>query len=152
MFLSEKEYIFFAIVFISVFLIARGGLIVGNRSKLSTTFSLLITSVLTTLLLLLVYKYAKISEQKDSFHFEVSGPKLCQGGPYMWSSASKEEQDYCNKLMSTPEGQHEYAQMNCQSGFIGRPVHWDYSSLSNDKWENDTCNPPYINMNDPCVL
>lgn len=81
------------------------------------------------------YKY------KDTFLFEVSKPKLCQGYPYMQSSAPKELRDYCDKLMSTQEGRDLYASMNCTcDGFNGRPVAFAYTPESNASWENTRCN------------
>lgn len=127
-----------------------------NKTKYNIIVIFAITSIITTLILLIVYKTTKIcqtNDYKDNFLFEVTGPKMCEGGPYMISSASQEIKDYCNKLWSTPEGRQEIAQVSCQKpGFIGRPVHWSYTPESNDKWQNERCNPPYLNLNDPCPL
>lgn len=153
MFLSTKEIIFFVLTFLVLFFFSKSALYLGPKLKLGNTVTLLVTSFVGVLLLLLVYKFGKIAHcQADQFHFEVSKPKLCAGYPYMQSSASPEVQDYCRKLFSTPEGRAEFAQMNCPTGYNGRPVHWNRTPMSNDMWENEMCNPPYLNLNDPCVL
>jgi hypothetical protein len=153
MFLSGKEIIFFILAFVLLFLTSKGALYMGPKLKLTNTISLIITSFLAALLLVLVYKYGKIANcQHDGFNFQVSGPKMCQGGPYMISSAPQDVKDYCHKLWSTQKGRDSYNAVNCGSSFVGRPVHFDRTPMSNDMWENEMCNPPYVNMNDPCVL
>lgn len=153
MFLTTKEIIYFILTLTVIFFFSNLGLLLVPKFKISNSSSMAIMSILATILLLLVYKFANVSSySKDSFLFEVSGPKQCEGGPYMISSASPELQDYCKKLWSTTEGISKYNSMNCSKGFEGRPVHFDYTPESNDKWKNERCNPPYLNMNDPCVL
>jgi hypothetical protein len=148
MFLSGKETIFFVLTFL-VILVA---LYMGSRMR-PKIVSLLIISLLGASLLLAVYKLGKIPKcQADGFHFEVTPPKICEGGPYLWSSAPQEVQDYCNKLFSTPEGQLEYAQYNCCGGlYNGRPLSFEYSPESNSKWENERCAPPH-DLSGPQVL
>lgn len=153
MFLSTKEIIYFVLTLVVIFFFSNLGILLVPKFKITNTISMAIVSVLATIILLLVYKFAKVSsDSNDTFLFEVSGPKQCEGGPYMISSASPELQAYCNKLWSTPEGMAKYYSMNCSKEFDGRPVHFEYTPESNDKWENERCNPPYLNMNDPCVL
>lgn len=153
MFLSGKEMIFFVLTFAVIFFFSNGALYMGPRMKTVKTLSLFIMSLFGALSLMLVYKFAKIPTcQADNFRFEVTGPKLCEGGPYMWSSAPQEIQDYCNNLVSTPEGRSAYDQVNCGVGFHGRPVHWQRSTMSNDDWENEMCDHKEVNMSDPCVM
>lgn len=154
MFLSGKEIIFFVISSLVIFMIANTAPYMETFMKFGNKNTLIIMSFLGTLLLLLIYKVGKIPNcQADRFYFQVSKPKLCQGYPYMQSSASPELQNYCNKLFSTPEGRAEYANMNCTThGFNGRPVHFDYTPESDHKWENKRCTPPNLNQNDPCPL
>lgn len=92
-----------------------------------------------------MYKSGKV--QIDRFHFEVSPEKLCEGGPYMWSSASPEKQAYCNSL--SPQ---QYNAFNCPAGFSGRPVHWNYTPESDSKWQNTRCATLDPNDTRPCVL
>lgn len=95
---------------------------------------------LSLLLLILVYKYGKVAYlQTDNFHFEVTPEKLCQGFPYMQTS-DPQLFSVCSKLLSTPKGNAEFAKYNCtESGFGGAPVHFEFTPLSNDKWENERC-------------
>ena len=143
---SNKE-VLFLIVLILLFLTLN----MTNLHKNKVCSSMINTLIFSVLLIVL---YSRLrNSNKDNFHFEVSGPKRCQGGPYMISSAPKELQDYCYNLWSTPEGRREYAMMNCTApGFVGRPVHFDYTPESDDKWQNKRCNPPYLNLDSPCVL
>jgi len=80
--------------------------------------------------------------------FHVTPAKLCQGGPYMHQSGKTHEM--CKQLMSTPQGQYEYKQYNCSSGYNGRPVHFEYTPLSNNLWQNERCQGP--NVGRPEVL
>lgn len=151
MFLSTKEIIFFILTFVVLFFFSKGALLMGPQLKIGNTISLLIMSSLGSLLLMLIYKFG-IFYQVDSFHFEVSGPKRCQGFPYMQSSASPELQNYCKKLFSTPEGLAQYTGMNCTTpGFVGRPVSFCRTPMSNDKWENTMCNSHH-DLSYPAVL
>ena len=147
--LTNKEILFFILVFVIIFSASKGAVALGPKLKLSGTIALLLTTFTGTVILLIVYKLSQ--NNGENFSFQVSGPKLCQGYPYMQSSASPELQKYCHHLMSTPEGQHEYAQMNCGNGFHGRPVHWSYTPESDHNWENTRCDSP-LNANEPCVL
>jgi hypothetical protein len=153
MFLSGKETIFFILTFVVIFVFSKGAEILESRAKLENPIALLITSLIGSLILLLVYKFGKIHKcQSDGFHFEVTPAKQCQGFPYLQTSDPK-LYEYCENLFSTPEGRKEYAMVNCTTpGFVGRPVHFSRTPMSNDKWENEMCKPPYINLNDPCVL
>jgi hypothetical protein len=153
MFLSGKEIIFFILTFVVLFFFSKGALLMGPKMKLGNTVSLLIMSFLGALLLILVYKFGKIAHcQADGFHFEVTPAKKCQGFPYMQSS-DPELLNYCGKLLSTPRGRREYDMVNCRNpGYLGRPVTFDRTSMSNDMWENEMCNPPYVNAKQHCVL
>jgi hypothetical protein len=134
MFLSTKELIFFVLVFTILFFSPKAVSLLEFQLKLENTVSIFLMSFLGALLLMLIYKFSKIAHcQADGFNFEVTPAKKCQGGPYMWSSASKELQDYCNKLEKK-----EYDKVNCGNrGFIGRPIKFEYTPESNHKWENE---------------
>lgn len=105
-----------------------------SNTKIPMFFPLIAIAVI-----ILVYKKF-VCLQTDNFHFEVTPSKTCQGGKYMVSSADPEQKAYCNKLFSTPEGLAEYSKYNCTTpGFNGAPLHFEYTSLSDDKWENQSC-------------
>ena len=119
MFLTTKEIVFFCLTFVIFFLISQGMKIKQINHYLAS----LIGAFVGTLVLILMYKLGKVStNQRDSFNFEVSGPKKCQGYPYMLSSANPELQKYCKNLLSTHEGRKEYDRVNCGGkGYIGQP-------------------------------
>lgn len=149
MFLSTKEIAFFVVIFILIFLFSMA----ASHNAFAHRFVLVITSFLGTTLLAVIYKFGKIPNcQQDNFHFQVSKPKLCQGWPYMQTSAPKEIQEYCSKLLSTPEGKQKYDSMNCATpGFVGRPVHFEYTPESNANWKNERCIDPN-DLRSPHVL
>lgn len=149
MFLSTKEIIFFVLIFVITFLASNTSSIVNKQyqpSKITHTVYLLGLSLAVAVILMLVYKFAKIPNcsQKDNFHFQVTPPKMCEGGPYMYSSAPQELQDYCNDLLATPEGRRELASVSCPNGYVGSPKYYQYTPESNDMWENTRCWAPKV--------
>ena len=52
----------------------------------------------------------------DNFHFEVTPEKLCDNGPYMWTS-NKELGKFCSQF--SPQDMSNY---ECSHGYHGRPV------------------------------
>jgi hypothetical protein len=59
--------------------------------------------------------------------------------------------EMCTKLLSTPEGVDTYNQYNCsEPGFYGRPVHFDYTTLSNGDWKKERCEGQMVGS--PMVL
>jgi hypothetical protein len=51
--------------------------------------------------------------------------------------------EYCSKLLSTPEGVKDFDTYNCSTpGFIGAPLHFEYTPESNAKWDNERCDGP----------
>lgn len=138
MFLTKLEILFFSVVFIITVISNLVSLTMGPTFHKANY--LVVISVFITLLLLLLYKFGKIGQCNEPFHFEVTPEKLCTGGPYMISSASKNVQDKCNKIWSTPEGREKLKQVNCEGGmYNGSPVHFEFTPMSNDKWENEMC-------------
>ena len=136
MFLSSKEIIFFVLTFVVLFFFSKGAILLEAEMKLGNTVSILITSFFGALLLMLVYKFAKIAHcQADGFHFEVTPAKKCQGFPYM-QSTNPELLKYCGELLSTPQGQREYSVFNC--GCPATTFH--RTPMSNDMWKNEMCN------------
>ena len=96
-----------------------------------------ILSLIIVVILIILYKSISVCECSDSFTlskgFEVTPEKLCDGGDYMLSSAPKEVQEMCAKL------DKNRSSVSCKRGFVGRPVHFEYSAMSNDKWQNTLC-------------
>jgi hypothetical protein len=133
--LHSKDIIFFSLVFV-IMLIT----VLVSRNK-DSQYNLLINIVivlLSTLFLFGIYWKGNLCDQSEPFTFEVTPAKLCEGGPYMHQSGPNKEM--CEKLMSTPTGRVEYDEYNCVNpAFNGRPVHFEYTPLSNGNWQNERC-------------
>ena len=99
----------------------------------------IILPVFLTTIIFTWYKFGvKNSCQTDSFDFEVTPAKKCQGFPYMQQSGP--EHDFCQNLLSTPSGVTAYEDVNCGRGYAGRPLpYFEYTPESNDKWESERC-------------
>lgn len=140
--LAVHSLFFFAALFIGMLLVEEfTAMMFPKHVKLG----LLVGTLIVVAALFAMYKSGKV--QIDRFHFEVSPEKTCEGGPYMWSSASPEKQAYCNSL--SPQ---QYSAFNCPAGFNGRPVHWQYTPESDSKWQNTRCATLDPNDTRPCVL
>ena len=59
--------------------------------------------------------------------------KRCSGGPYMFSDNPR-LRTACAGISS-----HDMAQCACGKGFKGKPVHFDYTPISDAKWSNEMC-------------
>ena len=97
----------------------------------------------------ILYNYLT-KDIKDNFHFELTPEKRCDGGPYLWSS-SPEKQALCSKFSKA-----DLARYECPAGlYNGRPI-WREGAgnipLSDDNWQNTTCNQIGQNLPDPQVL
>tara|TARA_B110000008_G_C16868759_1_gene523915 strand:+ start:288 stop:674 length:387 start_codon:yes stop_codon:yes gene_type:complete len=99
----------------------------------------LAVAVILTMMLSALYILGKVNQ--DNFRFEVTNAKRCEGGPYMTQSGP--DHDMCKKLLSTPKGQNKYDMFNCSGEYNGRPLNFGpLTPLSNDKWENTSCDKP----------
>lgn len=118
--ISNKQIIFFVLVFVLFFVLVKCSLACSSQLKLSPNISLLLSALIYTLLLAFLYNITNISECKDEFQFEVNPVKKCCGGPYMYSS-NPQLKAFCDKV--TPE---QKEQTCCGYGFHGRPAHFDH--------------------------
>lgn len=144
---SAKEIIFFVLVLVLFFVFAKLSNMNTLKYKIKPNISIAMNGIIFTLLLILVFVLTKVGKDcKDTFDFEVTPAKLCDGGPYMYSS-NPERQELCSHITNS-----QLAQVSCGPGFVGRPVKWDHTNMSNDKWENNMCDPKGWNANSPCVL
>jgi hypothetical protein len=89
---------------------------VGNTISIAVVFTFLVW------IIFLINKNNVWS--KDNFLFEVTPEKLCDGGPYMYSS-DPYRKELCSKFSNKDLNRFE-----CSNGFIGRPVdRTDYGPL-----------------------
>uniref|UniRef100_A0A6C0H4E2 Uncharacterized protein n=1 Tax=viral metagenome TaxID=1070528 RepID=A0A6C0H4E2_9ZZZZ len=137
MFLSIKEICFFCLIFLIIGVTLIGfNQTFSNSKGLSLIISSYIVSLTLVIILLLIYKLAKIANcQTDGFHFEVSRSAKCRGYPYMQSS-NPELLKECEKYLSSPEG---CKMASCDGMYVGKPVSFEYTPESNDNWENKRC-------------
>ena len=63
------------------------------------------------------------------FHFQVTGPRACNGGDYM---LTPERVAYCSQF--TPD---QLACANCIHGYNGTSVPFVYTPMSNGQWPNE---------------
>jgi hypothetical protein len=82
------------------------------------------------------FPYARLGGGYNTQLFSPCVSKRCAGGPYMYTS-NPYLQAVCQGVTN-----EELAQVACGKAFHGRPVHFDYSSLSDDAWDNALCNTP----------
>ena len=80
--------------------------------------------------------YARLGGGYNTQLFSPCVSKRCAGGPYMYTS-NPYLQAACQGVSN-----EELAQVACGKAFHGRPVHFDYTSLSDGAWDNALCNSP----------
>ena len=123
--MNNTQIIFFVLVFI----VLVGYSEITKKFNISASVNIGISLALT--LILLGICSMKKSMMKEPFFFEVTPEKKCRGGAYMRQSDT-ELQNYCNSL-----SQQQKSFYNCGKMYNGEPVHFEYTPLSNDYWEND---------------
>lgn len=82
------------------------------------------------------FPYARLGGGYNTQLFSPTISKRCAGGPYMYTS-NPYLQAICQGMPN-----EELAQVACGKAFHGRPVHFDYTSLSDGAWDNALCNTP----------
>ncbi len=136
------KFLFFALIYVMSILTSMVALKISAAIKVSKTIGLAISALLSTCFLFVVYYLAKMGSQSDGFTFEVTGPRRCDGGPYLWDA---ETAKHCSQYT-----QDELAGSLCKGGlYNGGPTHFEYTSLSNPDWQNDTGNGCYNNPDQP---
>ena len=149
---SSKEIIFFLMFFILTILSGISTVIVYKKTNVYPFLTLVGFSFISSVILITVYKLSKMNE---GFHFEVTPEKTCDGGAYMHQSNKM-----CQKLWSTPEGRKDLATYNCLNGdcdkeglYNGRPLNMGYrQDLSDDNWQNNSCQGNFLEKDRPMVL
>jgi len=139
--LQKKEIILYTIIFLIFYVFAKSGIYISSYLKFSQDIILLLCGIVFTVLI-----YFITTEIKDSFYFELTPEKHCEGGAYMYSS-NKAKKEFCSQF--TPSQIKDYS---CNVGFHGAPVHWERTDMSDSKWENKMCDGNFNNYNDPKVL
>jgi predicted membrane protein len=134
----NKKIVYFILIsfFYMMFFIASSNW-ACNLNTMKGQIVLFLASVMFTLVIFgLSYATGILNE---GFYYQTSPGKLCQGGPYMHSGNSATDK-MCQKLYSTEKGNKEINNYNCGKGFLGMPIrHWQHTNLSNDQWNNNSC-------------
>lgn len=136
-----------AIILATVFVVVMGSALVGARTKKDYIMMSIIMGLFGTGIVAISLFVTNIKKKTadESFYFEISDAKKCAPGPYMRSS-NPALQKLCENVTK-----EEIAQFACGKGFSGRPVHWEYTPMSDAKWNNPiNCND--IGYNYPCPL
>lgn len=139
---SQKEIIFYVIIFLLFYVLSKSSGYVGTYFKLNNDVSLLLFSLVFTGVVFLL----KNLGNKDNFYFELTPEKHCEGGSYLYSS------DPVKKKFCSQFSQSDIANYSCCNGFHGAPVHWERTSMSDDKWNNKMCDGNFKEYTDPQVL
>jgi|UniRef100_A0A6C0D0U1 hypothetical protein len=147
------------LIFIIIFILFYGSLKINQQFVYNNNkeLYLILSALLSSAILVLILHYANL---KENFHFELSPYKRCQGGPYMYSSdpelkafcdsipQEQLNQAFCNNGVNGGKGGWDRK----SHGFIGMPVHFEYTPMSDDKWENHMCDDQLTNNATPQVL
>ena len=123
--------VFFAVLFVLYVVIEKGTRMIENKHpKGPTALYTVVGGILITGLMVGLYYLMKMGDNQDNFEFKAPLWSQCEGGPYMYSS-NPELQKKCANV-----NECEYT---CSKGFHGRPLHFERTPMSNDKWENEMC-------------
>lgn len=90
------------------------------------------------------FPYARLGGGYNTQLFSPCISKRCAGGPYMYTS-----NPYLQAVCQGISG-NELARETCGRGFNGKPIKFDYTSLSDGAWDNALCNTPSVSS--LCVL
>ncbi len=134
---TTKDIIFYIVIVLIFYIFARSALYLNKTLNINIDLLLVLFAVLFTGIIFLLRH-----EQKDSFTFQLTPEKHCRGGSYMWGDGEKRK--FCSQF--TPQ---DIGYFSCSAGFHGAPVHWRRTNISNNEWENRTCDCDFKRYNDP---
>lgn len=134
---SNREIIYFILLFLLFFLSVKLGEFWIQKSDMNKDMVYILTGILFTMITVGIFFLAKL--QTNENFWDVSDYAKCKGGPYFWQGDS-EISKMCRKLASTPEGRIGLSGYNCPTGYVGQPgLPFYYSPLSDDNWQNERC-------------
>ena len=138
-----KDIIFYILAALIFYIFARSSIYLNNILKINIDILLILFAILFTGILFLL-KHDKSKNNSEDFIFQLTPEKHCSGGSYMWTD---EKRKFCSQF--TPQ---DIGYFGCSAGFHGAPVHWRRTNISNDEWENKTCDCDFKRYNDPEAL
>ena len=140
---NNKKIFYYIIIFILFYVFSKAGHIVSKRIKVNEDLLIIFAGLIFTSI---IYLLKCMLDVKDNFHFEVTPEKLCDGGPYMYSS-NPEIKKLCDSFSN-----QDLAKYSCCPGFHGRPVWWERTNDTDADWNNPICKGNFKNYDDPKVL
>ena len=106
-----REILFFIELFLLFIVFSEIKIEVNNNAMVNKILSALFFTIAS----FAIYSL-NMSDMFENFNFQVSPEKLCDGGPYMWSS-DPERQKMCSQF-----SQQDLNNFECSNGYVGRPV------------------------------
>ncbi len=130
----------YLIILLLLFILLKSVIPIQSRLDVNINITYLILSlVFTTIIYLLILHKCKC-KSVESFSYETTPQKLCED-PYTYTS-NDEKRKFCSQF--TPEEIRKY---HCSKGFNGRPVRFEYTSMSDSNWNNTMCSNFNPNIN-----
>ena len=143
--IDTKEIIFYILIFLIFYIFSKSSILISDNLKINQDIVILIFGIIFASI---CYLTKSLLYKIDTFHFEVTPQKLCDGGSYMYSS-DPEKKKMCSQF--SPEDLSKY---ECPGGlYNGRPVWFNRSNDTDSQWKNTMCNGNFNDYNDgPHVL
>jgi hypothetical protein len=139
--LTTKDSLFLALVLMLFFIGAKGAVMIGPKLEITPDAAIVICSIAVVGVLSTVYFMARVGRQctRDNFQhndsktlqngFELTGPKVCDGGPYLWGEKLT---PYCSQFT-----EQQLSCANCNPPYIGAPIGFQFTPDSNALWQNE---------------
>lgn len=129
-------------IFIVFYVLARVAVLLGSFIPPFGSDIFLLLAALVFTVGLSMYQNRKQTKDSvvDKFRFEVTPEKLCDGGPYMYTS-NPEKQKFCSQFSDA-----QLSQYQCGPGFINRPLHTNLEPMSDCNWQNHLCDKGQLNF------
>ena len=130
---DKNKLFLYVLIFCFFYLFSESSWCLSEYLNINKYFVLTLFGLLFTGLSYLLINSDLNKTQKDNFHFQVTPEKLCDLGPYMYTS-DPVKQKLCNSFSPS-----DLAKYECCPGQHGRPVWFNRTDESNADWENTMC-------------
>jgi hypothetical protein len=139
--LTTKDSLFLSLVLMLFFIGAKSAVMIGPKLEITPDAAIVICSIGVVGVLSTVYFSARVGRQctRDNFQhndsktlqngFELTGPKVCDGGPYLWGEKLT---PYCSQFT-----EQQLSCANCNSPYVGAPIGFQFTPDSNALWQNE---------------
>jgi len=134
MIVDKNKLFLYVLIFCFFYVFSEGSWFLSEYLNINKYFVLTLFGLVFTALSYLLINSNLNKTQKDNFNFQVTPEKLCDLGPYMYTS-DPIKQKLCNSFPPS-----DLAKYSCCPGFTkGRPVWWSRTDESNADWANTMC-------------